>query len=46
MKQSEDSFYNSTLAKVMALLEIHSDLKFGKNKDNSVITTNNVDDFL
>lgn len=44
IKQSEDDFYNSTLAKVITLLEIHFELKYKKGEQE--ITTNDINDFL
>ena len=44
MKQSEESFYNSTLSKVVTLLELHFELKYKKGEQE--ITTNDINDFL
>lgn len=46
MKQSEESFYNSTLSKVIALLELHFELKYKQGNGEQEIVTSDINDFL
>lgn len=48
MGQSEESFLNSTFYKVMALIQLHLNTKYGKreNSQSKVIQCNDLNDFL
>lgn len=46
MKQSEDSFFNSTINKIMTLIQIHLDKKYASKQKDEVIETQDLNDIL